>query len=526
MTRTHAWSLALALALALPVTAHAQPLDVTWTEITPAYALATNTHWGSGLSWDGTRLLVRSDTRVDVYTFDGTTAPAFEAQISPSSGDTNGFPASAVIDQGRVLVGANDTVNPQQHVFEFQLSGTTWSQVSYTTNPMSLVGDDTIVAMALDGPRWAIGAPYVGGNVGEVDLVRSPGTAPFTWTTSNRTEVVGRQQQELFGHIITLRGADLLVSAIRGFVGGVEAGRITLYTDTGTSLTQVVSIDDPTPAQEDQFGFLTALDDTYIYAAAHYDDTNANDAGALYIFDRSGGTHQTIFGTVANGGLGGGLAVDGDWMALGAPTTGPGMGHLFLYQRDASGMWRQRADIPAIDGASGTAWGSAMVVRGRVIVAGAFAATAGGVSGGGRAWFAHFTEPDGNACGVDSDCTHGHCVSGICCSTACTDAGTDAAMTDAGTDAAVVASDAGSDAGLVNDAGGDAAIVATDASSTDAGRTTSDASTADVSLGTDAGGVPRIPLSCTCRAGAPTTSRIAFLVMALVIAIAARRKRR
>ena len=550
-------SFALACGLALPHVAVAQGIDFTWTEIPAPYAQSANVHFGSDVAWDGTRMVVRSDTRLDVYRFDGTSAPVFEANLVPVS-EPEGYPGAVAIDAGRILTCAN-SISVTQHVLEFSLSGTTWSQVASLVNPMPTPGDGTIVGLAIDGPRFLVSAPYIGNNRGSVDVVHPPAAGPFTWTTANRAYVVGPNPQELTGHVIALHGSEAFVGVIQASVSGVTAaGRVILYRDDTTVLTPIRTLDNPSPAYRDQYGDDLDFDATNLYVGSHYDDTMGNDAGALYVYDRTGTLLQTLYGSVANGAYGGAIALGGgNWMTLGAPGTGSvaSIGHIHLLQRDTAGTWHERADVTDLASMPGAYFGSAVVMRGRTIVVSSITAPVSGVTGAGRLWWGTYTVSDGGSCAADAECTHSHCISGICCNTACSgacdvcstgtcqpmtcdagitpidagtdggsDAGTDAGI-DGGNDAAMSMPDAGLDAAttVLDDAGVDASTLVSDASFDvgplpDAGR---DAGRADASLdamlNVDAGGVPRTPLSCTCRASVPSTRGAPLLLLGLVM---------
>ncbi|MFO0682397.1 MAG: FG-GAP repeat protein [Sandaracinus sp.] len=514
---------------AAPV-ARAQPLDVSWAELTPGATLAAESFWGFTASFDGERIAMNRPGAIDVYRWNGTTA-TLEQVVVATSGDTTGFPDTIAIDHGRLVASARYAVDGPA-VYEFLLSGTTWSQATRFVNPRVVHGDPLFSTPVIQGSRLLIGQPYLETARGSFTVLRNA-TDPFTWTLSNSTSVGGTSDYELLGQAMAIDGADVLISALRTPIGGVpNGGLVRLYHDTGTSLDVVRTIENPTPADNDQFGIAVDLDATRIYVGARYDDTMGTNTGAVYIYDRSSGALvQTFFGALGSGSrFGESVAVDRDWMAVGAPGT---LGTVVLYRRGADGMWHQRNVIPDFTGASGTGFGQALLVDHALVVA-ASSSTVGGAAHAGRAWVGIVSEPDGGACAADDDCTHGHCVDGICCNTACSGA---CDTCGAGT-CIVVECDAGvaDDAATPIDAATSAdAGVPVDAASTedagalgDAARSDGgggDASRADGSTA-DGGGVPRVPLSCTCRASARARSGLGWAAGLFGAMVALRRARR
>jgi choice-of-anchor B domain-containing protein len=98
------------------------------------------------------------------------------------------------------------------------------------------------------------------------------------------------------------------------------------------------------------------------------------ETGAIHVFRRGaqGAWTEAAAVTARDGAVGDGfgmaLAVDGSWMAVGAPNVAEGRGAVYVFERDAAGRWTERAKL---GGAAGDGLGSAVAVGGGVLLAGA-----------------------------------------------------------------------------------------------------------------------------------------------------------
>ncbi len=544
-------ALVLGLGLAGASPASAQRVDIRWTEIVPPFTRTTDQYWARFVSFDGQYIVIGGPGRVDVFRWDGTTA-VFDTTLVATSGDSAGFGNEGFhVDAGRIVVQARD-VAPRPALFVFTRGSGGWAQVARFTNPVaSDVGDQFFGAYAMDGPRLLIGTPYANTARGYASVIHADGAGAFAWTLGNESRVNGTTNYELLGASVHVVGDRVAVGTLRAPGGGYpQTGRATLYRDTGSALSPIIAVDNPTPSTDEQFGSAVAVLPDGFIATSRYDDTATTDAGVLYVFDDTGAIRQTIYGPAVGVRpmFGNSVHLDGSWMLVGAPTyLGSGIGSMYLYRRDASGMFRERARIMPADVGTGPNLGGAQALRGRVIVAGVQSETVSGATNAGRAWVGVVTEPDGGACSADPECTNGHCVGGICCNTACSGAcdvcgtGTCVVTTcDAGTapDASVpLDAFAEPDAFVVADAYvpigvdasfPDAVVIAPDAyvpPGVDAGPIDASSAMTPDAASTDT--VPRTPLSCTCRVGARSEGHGALAWLAVIaMALVARRRRR
>jgi choice-of-anchor B domain-containing protein len=98
--------------------------------------------------------------------------------------------------------------------------------------------------------------------------------------------------------------------------------------------------------------------------------------GAVFVYRRGSGGRWTEVSSVSARGLsiqdgfGIAIAVDGNVMAVGAPGSGERRGAVYLFERDGSGRWTERAKLTAGSSAPGDQLGRSVAIRGGVLLAG------------------------------------------------------------------------------------------------------------------------------------------------------------
>jgi choice-of-anchor B domain-containing protein len=98
--------------------------------------------------------------------------------------------------------------------------------------------------------------------------------------------------------------------------------------------------------------------------------------GAVYVYRRGAGGRWAEVATVAAQGLsvqdafGASIAVEGNLMAVGAPGTGERRGAVYVFERDGSGRWSERARLTAGRAEAGDQLGRAVAIRGGMLLAG------------------------------------------------------------------------------------------------------------------------------------------------------------
>lgn len=264
---------------------------------------------------------------------------------------------SAAINAGQV----DNTASNAGAAYVFVRSGTTWAQQAYIKTPNMGAGDKLGFAVALSGDTLAVAAPNedsaargVDGpmsdenasNAGAVYVFVRAGT---TWRYQSYLKASNTGANDLFGFAVALSGDTLAVSADNEAsaafgVGGDQgddsaagAGAVYMFVRNTANATwsQQAYIKASNTGRGDFFGSAVALSGDTLAVGAYHEasaantvngnqgDDNAKDAGAVYVFARTGTTWmQQAYIKAANAGagdlFGASVALSGDTLAVGA----------------------------------------------------------------------------------------------------------------------------------------------------------------------------------------------------------------
>ena len=145
----------------------------------------------------------------------------------------------------------------------------------------------------------------------------------------------------------------------------------------------------------DEFGWDVSISGDYAIVGSRNEDTGGTDAGAAYIYVRSGTTwseQQKIQSSDIEAGdsFGGAVSIDGDYVTVGAnyeDENGTSAGAVYVFKRDGT-TWTQQAKLLPSDGTGGDelSYGGSIDISGDTIVVGARVADPGGISNAGAAY--------------------------------------------------------------------------------------------------------------------------------------------
>src|SRR5207244_1816865 len=126
-----------------------------------------------------------------------------------------------------------------------------------------------------------------GDDTGAVDsgsaYVFNATTGALIATLSNPTPANG----DVFGNSVAVSGNTVVVGASQDDTGAEDAGSAYVFNATTGAL--VVTLNNPTPAQNDFSGRAVAVSGNTVVVGAYVDDTGALDAGSAYVFNAATG---------------------------------------------------------------------------------------------------------------------------------------------------------------------------------------------------------------------------------------------
>jgi hypothetical protein len=240
--------------------------------------------------------------------------------------------------------------------YVFTGAGQSWHQQAYLKASNTGADDQFGNAVAIDGDTIAIGAPGesssargVGGDETNDDAPQAGAVYIFertgeVWAQTAYLKASNADAGDFFGGSVALQGDTLLVGAYEEGSSGVDqadnsapgAGAVYVFERQSGAWTQTAYLKASNAEAGDLFGVAVALDgDTLVVGASAEasiargvdgDQTNndATDAGAAYVFQRSGGTWTQIAYLKASNNLGrelfgSSVAVSADTIVVGAP---------------------------------------------------------------------------------------------------------------------------------------------------------------------------------------------------------------
>src|SRR5256886_12533406 len=335
----------------------------------------------------------------------GASAPSLETKLSPA--DTTlfqNFGWSVAVSGDSMVAGTPVDSTDSTYAgaaYVFVRNGGTWSQQARLAPDVPSAFAEFGYAAAISGDTLVVGAPGedAGGNAaGAVYVFGRHGT---TWSQQATLTPSDPADDKNFGASVAIDGETIVVGALQDSDQGPDAGAAYVFVRSGTSWSQQTKLTADNFSPGNLFGFSVAISSGTVAVGSPYDDDAGLNAGAVYIFTRSGTiwSEQTeLFGnTAANDDrLGWSVALDGDTVVAGAPRNlyfadVPGSAHVFVR---SGTTWNEQARLVASDGAATDGFGVAVGFKGNTAVIGSrfdssFAAGGGSIylfTRSGTAW--------------------------------------------------------------------------------------------------------------------------------------------
>ncbi len=317
-----------------------------------------------------------------------------------------GAPNEASNAQGTNGSGNNDLAPGSGAVYVFARSGSGWNQAAYLKASDAASGDNFGRAVAIYGDTIVVGAPWKGGNTGAAYVFVRSGQV---WTQQGAPlKGADTAAGDHFGESVAVWGDTVAVGAS---VKDNQNGSAYVFVRSGQVWTQQGAPLKASNAEAfDRFGFSVGLfGDTLVVGAYGEDgngttetDNSAPDAGAAYVFVRSGSawTQQAYLkasNPEASDFFGEAVALYGDTIVVGASGESSGAkgvngdetdngvsraGAAYVFLRSGS-AWTQQAYLKASNTRENDRFGRAVAISGNLVVVGAWGEPSGsaGVDG-------------------------------------------------------------------------------------------------------------------------------------------------
>jgi len=322
--------------------------------------------------------------------------------LDKQAGDHFGISVSISDDGNTAIVGASreDTgASNAGAAYIFTRSGTTWTQQQKIQALDKQQYDEFGLSVSIsgDGNTAIVGAPYedTGGSVaGAAYIFTRSGT---TWSQQQKIQSTDIQTYHVFGYSVAISGDGNTVIVLASGVdtGASNAGAAYIFAWSGTDWSEQQKIQASDKQANDQFGISVSISDdgNTAIVGVHREDTGGTDAGAAYIFTRSGTSwseqqkiqasdKQTydLFGYSVT------ISGDGNTVIVGGlleDTGGTDAGAAYVFTRTDS-VWTQREKIQASDKQASDYFGESVAISGdgNTAIVGATREDTGGTDAG------------------------------------------------------------------------------------------------------------------------------------------------
>ena len=285
----------------------------------------------------------------------------------------------------------------------FTRSGSTWTQQAKIQASDAQADDYFGISVSIsgDGNTAIVSArneDTTASNAGSAYIYTRSGS---TWSQQAKIQASDAQANDNFGYSVDISndGDTVIVGAYREDTGGTDAGSAYIYTRSGSTWSQQAKIQASFGGSEDRFGYSVSIDsdgDTAIVSAI-YEDTGGASAGSAYIFTRSGtswGQQAQIQPTNVSSsdqfGRSVSISGDGNTVIGSSPIEDTGFtnaGAAYIFTRSGS-TWTQQAKIQAYDAQASGWFGDYVDISndGNTVIIGADNTDSGSISEAGAAY--------------------------------------------------------------------------------------------------------------------------------------------
>ncbi len=259
------------------------------------------------------------------------------------------------------------------------------------TRSISLSGQNFGRSLAIDGTVAVVGASEedvdLNVNSGAAYVFRHDGT---TWNEEARFNSTLINPFNVFGSTVAISGAVIAVGEVNGDLAGNNTGNVFIYRYAGGMWTPEAEILSPTAPDRRGFGTDLALDGDVLAVGAPTADAALAFAGAVFMYRFDGTTWQPE-GIVSASDpgpadhFGSSVSLDGDRLVVGAFNADDGTsnqaGKLYVYEYDGT-QWNETAILKADDSNNIAGLGVSVALDGDWIVGGAQLHNAQGAGSG------------------------------------------------------------------------------------------------------------------------------------------------
>jgi hypothetical protein len=179
----------------------------------------------------------------------------------------------------------------------FVRSGSTWTQQQKIVAGDRGYTDQFGKAISLSGDYAMIGTYGDEKDASGLNPLNSAGSAYIfvrsgsTWSQQQKLVASDRAEGDFFGYSVSISGEYAIAGAVQHDAGASNAGAAYLFVRSGSSWSQQQKINASDREADDYFGGSVSLSGSYAVVGAAYENASSlSNAGSAYVFSRSGST--------------------------------------------------------------------------------------------------------------------------------------------------------------------------------------------------------------------------------------------
>ncbi len=293
------------------------------------------------------------------------------------------FGRSVSIWRNTAVVGADmedeTGLNDTGAAFVFERTGTAWSAPTRLIRGDAQLGDRFGFAVSVSDDTAVVGAHRdddAGADTGSAYVFVLGGTS---WSLQSKLLPIGAQPGDQFGGSVSISGDTALIGAHVSDEGPLgDAGAAYVFERSGTTWSQQARIIAGDAEADDQFGCSVAYEDDTAVIGSAQDDDDGVDSGSAYVFVRDGTAWSqqaklTALDAFTGDMFGSSVAICGEMAVVGAPhddVGGLNAGSAYVFVRSGT-TWSQQAKLTAGATNAHASFGVSVSVSGDLAVVGA-----------------------------------------------------------------------------------------------------------------------------------------------------------
>ena len=298
-----------------------------------------------------------------------------EATLLPSdAGPGHQYGHGVAVDGDTAVVGsqhADGVAVDTGAAYVYVRSGVSWTEQAKLEASDGATGDTYGVHVALDGDTAVIGSRFdddLGTDSGSVYVYVRSGT---TWTLEDKLTASDGEASDAFGRRVAISGDTIVVGAANEDELGNNAGAAYVFVRSGTTWSEEAKLTAGDGLAGDRFGISVDVSgDTALVGAISGDGLVAN-SGSAYVFVRSGTSWSgeqelTAADGAAGDNFGRDIALDGDNALIGARADdddGASSGSAYIFHRVGT-SWTEEDKLTASNATAGAEFGVGVDIEG------------------------------------------------------------------------------------------------------------------------------------------------------------------